>query len=181
MVSITNILRNTMRTFAVGIGGSSVIYYLASPYAADITRTIYEIYYSWVHGIPSFFSLEYWFSFLPLRGHVSSYAYNYAAIFFASACACALYAWTAVIKPLLQGEVAENAIISALPEESQALEPEKDPGLVCEQKQVHVEGKRVKILLCRPRDKSKEKVAFQLQEPSQNQQLEKQADSAPII
>lgn len=59
--------------------GIFLSWYFAGPIMAELARSAFEIYYSWRYGyIPSVWSLEYYFTFMPMRGHVTYYAYLYA-------------------------------------------------------------------------------------------------------
>lgn len=59
--------------------GILLAWYFAGPLIAELARSGFEIFYSWRYGyIPSIWSLEYYFTFMPMRGHVTYYAYLYA-------------------------------------------------------------------------------------------------------
>jgi hypothetical protein len=58
--------------------GFILAWYFAGPIVAELARNAFEIYYSWRFGyIPSAWSVEYYFTFMPMRGHVTHYAYLY--------------------------------------------------------------------------------------------------------
>ncbi|MGE3319906.1 MAG: hypothetical protein AB7I18_11490 [Candidatus Berkiella sp.] len=62
-------------SMAVGI---LLAWYFAGPIVAEVARGAFEVFYLWQYGyIPSYWSLEYYFTFMPMRGHVTYYAYLY--------------------------------------------------------------------------------------------------------
>lgn len=62
-------------SMAVGI---LLVWYFSGPIIAEVARKAFEFFYIWQHGyIPSYWSLEYYFTFMPMRGHVTYYAYLY--------------------------------------------------------------------------------------------------------
>lgn len=62
-------------SMAVGI---LLAWYFAGPIVAEVARKAFEVFYLWKFGyIPSYWSLEYYFTFMPMRGHVTYYAYLY--------------------------------------------------------------------------------------------------------
>ncbi len=68
---------------AMGVG-SYLVWYFAGPLAGEVGRQAFEGYYSFLHGTPSFYSVEYWVNYMPLRGHVTFYAYKYGDMFCAA-------------------------------------------------------------------------------------------------
>ncbi len=59
--------------------GIYLAWYFTGPIAAELARNAFEIFYSWRNGyIPSVWSFEYYTTFMPMRGHVTHYAYLYA-------------------------------------------------------------------------------------------------------
>lgn len=76
-MSIFPILMRVLKLASMVLG-FILAWYFAGPIVAELARNTFEIYYSWRFGyIPSAWSVEYYFTFMPMRGHVTHYAYLY--------------------------------------------------------------------------------------------------------
>lgn len=69
-----------MIKFAVMAGGSYFVWYFAGPMTGEIGRHGYEYYYQLLYGIPKPWELGFWVNYVPMRGHVTHYAYQYGDV-----------------------------------------------------------------------------------------------------
>ncbi|MFO1258488.1 MAG: hypothetical protein U1E78_08800 [Gammaproteobacteria bacterium] len=76
---------------SIMLTGATLIAYFSGPFAAIAAREGFTYIYGHLYGIPSYFSIENWTVFSPMREHIAHLAYNYGAGTLALVCAPVLY------------------------------------------------------------------------------------------
>lgn len=141
MRSLYLYIKEGLKLAITGVG-SYLVWYFSGPITAEIARQCFEWYYHLIHGTPSRFSVEFMLTYIPLRGHVTQYAYHYGNVICAGACMPLLYRlsnmvevfWTGnEISPepseLCQYTVTEDTTLISFSSESEPLESElPEPG-----------------------------------------------------
>ncbi|HRE31180.1 MAG TPA: hypothetical protein PLD88_04320, partial [Candidatus Berkiella sp.] len=92
---------------AMGVG-SYLVWYFGGPLAGEVGRQVFEGYYSFLHGTPSFYSVEYWVNYMPLRGHATFYAYKYGDMFCAALSAPFFYKLPDMLRYCLTRKTPDN-------------------------------------------------------------------------
>lgn len=89
MVQTKNYARNIMRGVVVGFG-SCAVWYFSAPFFSESARLLFDISYPLLYGQPG--HLAYYTTYVPMRSHFQTMAYNYGSVMSAS--------W--VVPPLLK-------------------------------------------------------------------------------
>jgi hypothetical protein len=103
MKPTSNYTNVALKVGVMGIG-SYVVWYFAGPLAGELGRSLFELQYKFLYGTPSLLSWDYWFSYLPLRGHVSYYAYKYGDVVCATVSAPFFYKLSDMIRCCFRGK-----------------------------------------------------------------------------